>query len=354
MSNKKKATTNSGKSNSTKPQPKKENRVAFVIDESGSMRHIANEVIQMQNATMEPFMKAGDQNTEVTVISFSDGVKTILENESTTSLRKITNKDYHPEGSTALYDAVNIACKTLSTKNPNMSYVVYVLTDGEENASRTVRTAETFRKMIQDYQKTDHWTFAFLVPDTNVDSFRRLTGVPAGNIRAWDTNNVKEATTAVTQAMTGYLEQRRQGATNVKEFFVADIKNIKKVDFKAMDDITDSATVVLLDKEDTIKNFVENGTHKARRKYAKGCTYYLLQRKEEVQADKKLILVNKSDKKIYAGGVREKLKLPSGVPINLEPGNFGEFDIFVMSNSVNRILPRDSKVVIIKEGVDVT
>jgi hypothetical protein len=64
-----------------------------------------------------------------------------------------------------------------------------------------------------------------------------------------------------------------------------------------------------------------------------------------VQDYKKIALREKTTGKVLFGDeVRGFLNLPAHGDVKVEPGNFGDYDVFVQSTSTNRILPRGTKV----------
>ena len=78
-------------------------------------------------------------------------------------------------------------------------------------------------------------------------------------------------------------------------------------------------------------------------------------KREKIQGHKKLLLIKKGEKTVWGGdGVRDLLGLPD-VDMFVEPGNHGDYDIFVLSTSVNRKLVRGTTVLLDKtKSVGVT
>jgi len=100
-----------------------------------------------------------------------------------------------------------------------------------------------------------------------------------------------------------------------------------------------------LPKEEVIKDFVEK---KTRRPYVIGTAYYQLMKTEKVQAGKGVILVEKGKPQVWAGqAARAMIGLPAGSDAKVEPGNHANYDIYVQSTSVNRKLPRGTKLIVV-------
>lgn len=80
----------------------------------------------------------------------------------------------------------------------------------------------------------------------------------------------------------------------------------------------------------------------------KGAAFYQLTKAEKnVQSWKYILIRRKGSGEVYAGreDVRRMLGLPVGVDVGVNPGNHGDYDIFVQSASVNRKLVRGTDVV---------
>jgi hypothetical protein len=64
-----------------------------------------------------------------------------------------------------------------------------------------------------------------------------------------------------------------------------------------------------------------------------------------VQGYKQIAVRNKKSGAVYAGqAARQLLQLPSTGNITLKPGTHGDWDIYIQSTSLNRILPAASSV----------
>lgn len=69
---------------------------------------------------------------------------------------------------------------------------------------------------------------------------------------------------------------------------------------------------------------------------------------EKVQGSKKVLLVEKGKPEVWAGSqARQMIGLPIAADAKVEPGNHANYDIFVQSTSVNRKLPRGTKIIVL-------
>lgn len=106
--------------------------IGIVIDNSGSMRDKRMEV----NKAAINLVKASNPDDQVFVVNFSD--EYYLDQEFTSDVKKLQTALEHVEsrGGTALYDAV-IASADYLVKSPLQRKVLFVVTDGEDDASQT-------------------------------------------------------------------------------------------------------------------------------------------------------------------------------------------------------------------------
>jgi len=79
--------------------------------------------------------------------------------------------------------------------------------------------------------------------------------------------------------------------------------------------------------------------------YGVGLAYYQLTKPEDVQPAKDLVVRDKSSGAIYGGHeARALIGMPTSARVRVKPGNFGNWDIFIKSTSVNRKLVRGTDV----------
>lgn len=134
--------------------------LVIILDESSSMSGIKNDIISSINTMMKDQKELKDDNTTVSLIKFSDIISINYENHPLRNIKYITNKDYQPNGSTALYDAIGYA---INKYKNNDNVCMFIVTDGEENSSRRY-THETVTSLI-DRKKEDGWKFIYLSSD---------------------------------------------------------------------------------------------------------------------------------------------------------------------------------------------
>ena len=350
-----KAKSKAAKKTSIKPSLKNKlkNKILYVLDASGSMNGLRYDVMRAFNSNLQTAKtksKESNQQTSATLTTFGEApfshpiVK--LKDIDVNLVTELNAANYAPYGNTPLLDAVGQTINLFKNdKDPNTSFVMFVVTDGQENCSENY-TRTSLAKLIKEVSKTDRWTFVFLVPPGEADSISQNLDIPRGNIMEWETTSlgIEKFTSQVNSGINNYYVSRASGQTAVRSFFTDMSKVSAKEVKKKLDDIKNDVMVWTVNKEEEIRDFVEN--HKF--KYVKGNAFYQLTKPETIQSNKKIILVEKNKLSVYAGeDARELLKLPNSTT-KVIPGNHSNWDIFVQSTSTNRKLVRGTKLVYIK------
>jgi len=168
-----------------------QNHVAFCIDESGSVARIVKPLVEAYNKNVIGIRDAvldEGQEASMTALAFGDRVlkhRILYSGQQVQTVKPLHYKDLNPTGLTPLFDSVYRAIKKLEElddKNPDTTFVVTVVTDGDENSSNDPGVRTTIRLMDEKIA-TDRWTFTFLVPNGYSQRFARTFGIPPGNIQ---------------------------------------------------------------------------------------------------------------------------------------------------------------------------
>jgi uncharacterized protein with von Willebrand factor type A (vWA) domain len=177
--------------------------LASVLDESGSMSGITQQTIEGYNAFLRN--QKWKEIMKVTTVMFNSEVRTIHRDVSVENAL-IDRLAYHPDGSTALYDATGKTLLELMEKvrHSEQSYLVYVVivTDGEENASKFF-TLPMIRNLIQQSQKEFQFEFIFLGANFNVQEVGKELNIPDQNVKEFQANEagVKKMFNELTQSI---------------------------------------------------------------------------------------------------------------------------------------------------------
>jgi hypothetical protein len=330
--------------------------IGLVRDKSISMRGHAKKALEDYNSNIDIIKRNAATFDIDTIVSVVDcggpGVKDAVINSSVNSLKVLTTYDT-PGGSTPLYDSIGRVIDILKSvpdkDDKNVSFLVMVITDGEENASIKWNNY-SLGGAIQGLQNSDRWTFTFRVPRGYGQNIVNNLNIPIGNVVEWEQTEKgwREATTVNQDSVAAYYHTRSTGQTATRNFFTNIDTGKMKTDIKKLQDFSDEIKSYTVTIRDAIKKsakgvacidilpFVEKKTKKP---YVQGTAFYQLLKKEEVQVGKRILIRNKNGKVFGGTQARDVLGLPKKESIKLFPGYHGDYDIFVQSTSVNRLLP---------------
>lgn len=147
--------------------------IVFILDESGSMYSLKNDTVGGFNSLIEK-QKNEDGEALISTVMFSTDSHVVHDRVPLEKINVLSEKDYCPNGNTALLDAVGNAIQHISTVHkyareedrPERTLFV-ITTDGMENASR-VYSQKKIKEMIEKQKKEHDWEFIFL--GANIDA----------------------------------------------------------------------------------------------------------------------------------------------------------------------------------------
>ncbi len=331
------------------------NHIALVLDASSSMYPLSEQVIKVADAQIEHLARRSkelDQETRITVYTFADTVTCLIYDKDVLRMPSLKS-EYKPNGNTALLKASVKAIDDLS-KTPELygdhAFLVYVLTDGEENCSNRGMDSVTASQLTAKINGLkENWTVGVFVPNQSGKFEAKKFGFPSDNIAIWDANSkggmaeVGEVIRATTDA---YMTSRSIGIRGTKNLFNIDTTNISKQAVTATLAKLHPGQYRIYDvKEKTaIAPFVETQT---KRGYRMGEGYYELSKPEKVQGNKTVVLYDKKTRAVYVGKeARSLLALPN-YEVKVAPASHPDYTIFVQSLSVNRNLMPGTKLLLL-------
>lgn len=322
------------------------NHVAMVIDASPSMDGQQDTVIKVfdnQVKFLARRSKELNMETRITVYMFSStwggkpGFEALCYDMDVLRLPSLAGEYRLLEGRTALIDAAIRSQEELAQTAVlygDHAFLTFVLTDGQENASR--KTSADLKKLLQG--QGDNWTMAVLVPDFNGKMWCTDMGFPASNVAIWDATSkqgVEEAGEQIQQATDNYLTQRSMGVTTKTGVFDMSTATVNHKTVKKLKEIVTGIEILPVHTAQDITRFitVEHG-----RTFRQGKYYFPLVKREKVGPQKNVVIRHKISKKVFGGPeVRELLGLPDH-EVSIKPGINTEYDVFVQSTSTNRNL----------------
>ena len=154
----------------------------IILDESGSMERIKRQAVDGVNETIQSIRAANKEHPEqmhfVSLVTFNDNVKTVLDCRHIDLVKEIKDSGYMPDCCTALYDAMGMSLNALkNVVGDEDKVLVTIITDGMENASREFKAADI--KRIVEELKTKGWVFAYIGADQDVE--RVASQIAIGN-----------------------------------------------------------------------------------------------------------------------------------------------------------------------------
>lgn len=325
------------------------NRIAIVIDSSGSMGIHQKTVVDVFNSQIDRIKAKAHETKQKTYVScntFADYMTRKFTDVYSEGLDRFTSRDYNPRGNTALLDAIGETIKQLNSSldanDKNTSFLLVVITDGEENHS-SYYTQNDIMRAIQTCQASDRWTFAFAVPPSG-ERILQNWGIPQGNINVWHgtEKELKDIGYQMSVGTAGFYSARSAGQTSVKSYFTPDLSNLQQADvLKQLQDIRSQFKKLPVTKEQDISELVKSNLGS----YTLGSAFYEITKPEDIQTYKDILIMHRKNGRVYGGSqARSVINMPVSTTVRITPGNHGDWRIFVQSTSMNRKLVRGTDV----------
>ncbi|MGW0752919.1 VWA domain-containing protein [Streptomyces sp. NPDC002587] len=328
------------------------NHVALVLDASSSMSHLSRKVVEVADQQISYLARRSqelDQETRVTVYVFADKVECVIYDKDVLRMPSLKHL-YRAGGMTALLAATLKSQRELAQTAQlygDHSFLTFVLTDGQENASHRCPDAPTRdpRELVRAVAtmidtQDDNWTLAVLVPDQMGKREAMQCGFPKDNIAIWDatsTQGLEEAGQVILKATENFMVGRTKGIRGSRAVFSTGGETVNKdtIEAAGLTAIEPSQyQLIPVARETAIRDWVVECGHS----YRTGCAFYQLSKSEKIQAQKQIAVLEKKTDQIYTGpAARALLGLPNA-EVRVTPDHNNDFTIFVQSTSVNRKL----------------
>ena len=198
--------------------------VCAVIDRSGSMAGKELDTIGGINETFRVLRETRQPHEQIkmSVKLFDHEQILLFRNLDLDRVRDLTRSNFHPRGQTALLDAIGDTLtyfmeKKLMDPGAYDSCVIYVTTDGQENASRRYNN-EKIKKMIHAAEETYNIRLVYL--GANQDAILEASKFGLDCSRAMNYNETSEnSQSAYRSAASAAVRTRSSGRT---EFTLAE------------------------------------------------------------------------------------------------------------------------------------
>ena len=152
---------------------KKTVNVVFVLDRSGSMYPMKEQVIKGFNTVLRDH---SDPEVIYTVCVFNDSITFAEVQTPADKVEPLDERSYRPDGCTALNDAMGKTIKTMDKLLDKDSRVLFfVMTDGYENASEHYSDGDV-RELVKS-RTSKGWEFVFLGANIDVSEEAEKRGI---------------------------------------------------------------------------------------------------------------------------------------------------------------------------------
>ena len=213
--------------------------VVILLDRSGSMASIANDVIGGVN-TLFSEQRANGSDARISLIQFDtqDPQDVIAWGAPVAEIADLDGRTFQPRGGTPLLDATGLAIgrvmvdqqSRIATGLQAEDIIFITVTDGEENSSNEY-TLDRVKELIEA-RKAEGWTFTYLSAGLDAYADAAQLGIDVGNTISFVPNS-KNATLLFSVASRGIGELRdkkRRGVRGAETDFFASGKDTENTD----------------------------------------------------------------------------------------------------------------------------
>jgi hypothetical protein len=319
------------------------NHVGFVFDASISMRGKEKELIAVTDELVSDLKEKSqnyNQETRATMYIFGSDTQPACYDVDVLRTPSISNFYEATGGSTALIDATIKAIedmKKTATLYGDHAFLLYVITDGEENSSK--HNSNELKVLLEGLPL--EWTAAVLVPDKRGQRSAVSYGFNLENTMIWNTasvEGVREFGTQIRAATANYYQARSQGVRGTRSLFTLDTSNLTASTVQSTLqrlDQSDYWSFIVRNPSEVIRDAVESRGHG---RYRLGSTFYQLTKPEDVQSNKQVCLRNRKGEVFTGTAARNLLGLPRNETARVAPASTPDYEIFVQSTAPNRKL----------------
>ena len=182
--------------------------LVFVVDKSGSMRGFESDTIGGYNGVLKEQSK--NKNLLVTTALFNQNYEALFDSVSPEKAT-LNEKNYVPQGSTAMLDAIGKTINDVDARNTpkkERKVIFVIITDGQENSSKEY-SYDKIKSMINEKQKKQGWTFMFL--GANIDAAGEASKLSIPKKQAGQYKQDKEGNKAMYEAISTNVERAAEG-----------------------------------------------------------------------------------------------------------------------------------------------
>ncbi|MEI7942752.1 MAG: vWA domain-containing protein [Candidatus Riflemargulisbacteria bacterium] len=213
---------------------KEKTHITIILDKSGSMGSCLNDTIGGFNT----FLKAQRElegTATMTLVQFNGHYDVISDMAPLSDTGELTNKNYVPNGGTALLDAIGRTINNVESKINDMAkksrpekVIFVIITDGEENESVEF-TKDQIMQMINAHRDEQKWEFVFIGANQDAIQAGGDIGVRAKSTLSYEASSAGTSTmyTCLTKSMSTYRSASRSVDESLKMGFFSNEEDEK-------------------------------------------------------------------------------------------------------------------------------
>lgn len=169
----------------------------YVLDESGSMGVVRQQVISGYKEYIESLKKNTVAGNKFSLTKFHNDINRVHTGIDVSTIPELTEATYVPDKMTALYDAIGITIRDTEAelaKLPNgndYAILMVINTDGQENASKEFTAISQIQKLIKEKEATGRWTFIYVGANQDAWAAGASIGISQRNIAGYKVGNTQ-------------------------------------------------------------------------------------------------------------------------------------------------------------------
>jgi uncharacterized protein YegL len=195
--------------------------ITFVLDRSGSMKAMKNEVIGGFNKFVSE-QNDGVDECRISLIQFDDRYEVNYIATEVRDVVELNGSTYIPRGFTALHDAIGKTIVSMGERFSSMDesnrpdkVILIIMTDGEENSSKEYDGA-MIKSAIETQRKDYSWDITFM--GTNQDAVLTATSLGILGSNAFTYGNSAGGASSAFDTITNNTKLYRSGIKSDMSF----------------------------------------------------------------------------------------------------------------------------------------
>ena len=194
----------------------------LILDQSGSMSSSRIETLNAVNAQIESCRQIAstheNQELFLSLTLFNDNAHCLFSNKIPDQVPLLLQKQYEPNGSTALLDAIGMQINKMEEViQAGDDVVMVILTDGQENASQYYNFKQISERISQ-LKATERWTFSFMGADIDAWDIASRLQIDRDEVVSFNKREMSQQMHSVSNDISEFMKSKSEGVKK-KGFF---------------------------------------------------------------------------------------------------------------------------------------